>query len=208
MISLKLTVALALCSTVLSSSTLYVSSDPDPDSQPTVLVAPAAATPSLPAFTFTPTPTETVAVLPPDAAEIPVVIPTATSEPTPEPTLVETVLPTDPPAPPVQSTPQKAEVVGVVAGSLTYYTCPPYCGDPAGPLPLAEGQAACGAYYPMGTVILVEGDPLGPTLCNDRGNLGYHQIDRFFWVDAAGKAWIHSVGTYGIITVVSYPETN
>jgi len=66
--------------------------------------------------------------------------------------------------------------------AITFYSCDEgYCGDPAGPLPLAGGQAACGPGWDFGMVLLVEGDPLGPVVCNDTGLLGLYQVDRFFW---------------------------
>ncbi len=63
-------------------------------------------------------------------------------------------------------------------------------------LPLAEGQAACGAFWPMGAIVVIEGDPLGPVVCNDRGWLAPHQVDRFFWREEDGWAWLAQVGGY------------
>ena len=86
---------------------------------------------------------------------------------------------------------------------ITFYACyganGGYCADPAGPEPLAEGQAACGAAWPMGTVLLIEGDPLGPVVCNDLGHLGFYHVDRFFWYESDGWAWLAEVGDRGTV---------
>ena len=66
----------------------------------------------------------------------------------------------------------------------------------AGPLPLAEGQAACGGAWPLGAVLVIDDDPLGPVLCNDRGRLSLYQVDRFFWREEDGWAWLRQVGSY------------
>ncbi len=88
---------------------------------------------------------------------------------------------------------------GVVA-PITFYACHGpkggFCVGTAGPLPLAEGQAACGGAWPMGAVVLIEGDPLGPVVCNDRGWLAPHQVDRFFWHEEDGWAWLRQIGSY------------
>ena len=87
--------------------------------------------------------------------------------------------------------------------SITFYACRGpnggYCGDPSGPLPLAEGQAACGYAWDLGEVLTIEGDPLGPVVCNDHGALSERQIDRFFWEEADGWAWLGLVGTTGTV---------
>ena len=87
-----------------------------------------------------------------------------------------------------------------IQAPVTFYACygpnGGYCVGPAGPLPLAAGQAACGEAWPMGAVLLIEGDPLGPTICNDRGHLAPHQVDRFFWREEEGWAWSAQVGSY------------
>ena len=88
---------------------------------------------------------------------------------------------------------------GTVA-PVTFYACygpnGGFCSGAAGPLPLAEGQVACGGAWPMGAVVSIEGDPLGPALCNDRGSLAPYQVDRFFWNEEDGWAWLAEVGGY------------
>ncbi len=83
---------------------------------------------------------------------------------------------------------------------ITFYACHGpnggFCNDAAGPLPLAEGQAACGGAWPMGAVVSIKNDPLGPTVCNDRGLLAPYQVDRFFWYEEDGWAWQAQVGSY------------
>ncbi len=83
---------------------------------------------------------------------------------------------------------------------VTFYACQGpnggYCSGAAGPLPLAEGQAACGGAWPMGAVVSIEADPLGPAVCNDRGSLAPYQVDRFFWDEEDGWAWLAEVGGY------------
>ncbi len=83
---------------------------------------------------------------------------------------------------------------------VTFYACNGpnggFCNDAAGPLPLAEGQAACGGAWPMGAVVSIEGDPLGPAVCNDRGSLAPYQVDRFVWNVEDGWAWLAQVGSY------------
>ncbi len=87
-----------------------------------------------------------------------------------------------------------------IQAPITFYACygpsGGYCVGPAGPLPLADGQAACGEAWPMGAVLVIEGNPLGPTICNDRGQLAPHQVDRFFWREGDGWAWSAQVGNY------------
>ena len=89
--------------------------------------------------------------------------------------------------------------VSIVA-PITFYACygpnGGYCAGPVGPLPLAEGQAACGEAWPMGAVVVIEGDPLGPVVCNDRGWLAPYQVDRFFWHEEDGWAWSAQIGGY------------
>jgi len=83
---------------------------------------------------------------------------------------------------------------------VTFYACHGpnggFCNGAAGPLPLAEGQAACGGAWPMGELVSIEGDPLGPAVCNDRGSLAPYQVDRFFWHEEDGWAWQAQVGSY------------
>lgn len=80
---------------------------------------------------------------------------------------------------------------------ITYYSCPPYCGDPSGPLPLAEGQAACDPHY-MGRRFLLNG---AEYICNDTGGAVYgDHVDLFFWSDAAGRAYLTAYGTRGVLT--------
>ena len=50
--------------------------------------------------------------------------------------------------------------------------------------------------WPMGEVLMIDGDPLGPVVCNDRGRLAPHQVDRFFWREEDGWAWLRQVGGY------------
>lgn len=47
----------------------------------------------------------------------------------------------------------------------------------------------------MGAVVSIEGDPLGPAVCNDRGRLAPYQVDRFFWREEDGWAWLRQVGS-------------
>ncbi len=93
-----------------------------------------------------------------------------------------------------------------IAAPITFYACygpnGGYCASPAGPLPLDEGQAACGAAWPMGAVLVIERDPLGAVVCNDRGGLASHQVDRFFWREEDGWAWSAQVGSYARIRQV------
>ena len=83
---------------------------------------------------------------------------------------------------------------------ITFYACygpnGGYCAGAAGPLPLAEGQAACGEAWPIGAVLVIEGDPLGAVLCNDRGRLAPYQVDRFFRREEDGWAWSAQIGGY------------
>ena len=80
---------------------------------------------------------------------------------------------------------------------ITFYTCPPYCGDPAGPLPLGEGQAACDPAY-MGRRFALNG---ADYVCNDTGSAvwGAH-VDLFFWSAADGWAYLARYGTSGMLT--------
>ncbi len=95
---------------------------------------------------------------------------------------------------------------GGVQAPITFYACygpnGGYCTGPAGPLPLAEGQAACGSSWPMGAVLVIEGDPLGPVVCNDLGHLAPYQVDRFFWQEEDGWVWSAQVGSYASVQQV------
>ena len=90
-------------------------------------------------------------------------------------------------------------IVGVQT-AVTFYACygpnGGYCAGPAGPLPLAEGQAACGEAWPMGAIVVIESDPLGAVVCNDRGRLAPYQVDRFFRREENGWAWSAQIGAY------------
>ncbi len=83
---------------------------------------------------------------------------------------------------------------------VTFYACHGlnggFCAGAAGPLPLVEGQAACGDAWPLGAVLVIDEDPLGPVVCNDRGRLAPYQVDRFFWREEDGWAWLRQVGSY------------
>jgi hypothetical protein len=43
---------------------------------------------------------------------------------------------------------------------------------------------------------VIDDDPLGPVVCNDRGRLAPYQVDRFFWREEDGWAWVAQVGSY------------
>ncbi len=43
---------------------------------------------------------------------------------------------------------------------------------------------------------MIDDDPLGPVVCNDRGRLAPYQVDRFFWREEDGWAWVAQVGSY------------
>ncbi len=80
---------------------------------------------------------------------------------------------------------------------ITFYTCPPYCGDPAGPLPLAEGQAACDPAY-MGRRFALNG---ADYVCNDTGSAVWDaHVDLFFWSAADGWAYLAEHGTRAELT--------
>lgn len=87
-----------------------------------------------------------------------------------------------------------------IEAPVTFYACygpnGGYCAGAAGPLPLAAGQAACGEAWPMGAVVVIEGDPLVPVICNDRDWLAPYQVDRFLWRAEDGWAWLARVGGY------------
>ena len=86
---------------------------------------------------------------------------------------------------------------GAVAVYVSFYTCPPYCGDPSGPLPLGEGQAACDPTY-MGRRFMLNG---AEWVCNDTGGAvhGAH-VDLFFWEETDGWAYLAAHGTEGALT--------
>ena len=79
---------------------------------------------------------------------------------------------------------------------MTFYSCPPYCADPAGPLPLADRHAACDPSY-MGRRFLLDGIAW---LCNDTGSMVYGaHVDLFFWSEAQGWAYLAQHGTTGVL---------
>lgn len=100
----------------------------------------------------------------------------------------------------IATAPSEGVLTVSIVAPITFYACygpnGGYCAGPVGPLPLAEGQAACGGSWPMGAVLVIEGDPLGPVVCNDRGQLAPYQVDRFFWQEEDGWVWSAQVGSY------------
>lgn len=140
----------------------------------------------------------------------------ATPEPTPVPVPTVEVEPSHEPEPgpadagpaadqapaPEPAQPQRAEAGGVAESTegisvyVTFYSCPPYCNHPAGPLPLAEGQAACDPAY-MGRRFLLNG---AEYICNDTGSAVWgNHVDIFFWDEADGWAYLARYGTTGIL---------
>ncbi len=106
-----------------------------------------------------------------------------------------------------RSSPEGESVDVWITASVTFYACygssGGYCAHPAGPEPLTEGQAACGYGWALGDVVVIDGDPLGPVVCNDRGLLSAYQIDRFFWNESDGWPWLRLVGSLARIRLVS-----
>ena len=124
----------------------------------------------------------------------------------PTPTATPVARPTPTAAPPKRvDAPVQRSVPGAVPVYITFYSCPPYCGDPAGPLPLGEGQAACDPSY-MGRRFALNGREY---VCNDTGNAvwGAH-VDLFFWDSgiqgvadpATGWGYLATYGTRGKLT--------
>ena len=99
--------------------------------------------------------------------------------------------------PDVPEHPQALPAEAAISVWVTFYSCPPYCGDPSGPLPLGEGQAACDPAY-MGRRFALNGSKY---ICNDTGNAvwGAH-VDLFFWSEAEGWAYLAQYGTEGLLT--------
>lgn len=94
----------------------------------------------------------------------------------------------------VQSTPRDTLQHMVVL--VTFYTCPPFCGTMASGATVYEGAAACGYAWDLGTRFTLEGDPTARVyVCEDRGLGPWLWIDIFFQDEAAGYAWLASVGT-------------
>ncbi len=114
------------------------------------------------------------------------------------------ILATRTPTPTSTSTPAttpSGPVGGAVSGNTTtvyisFYSCPPYCGDPSGPLPLADGQAACDWAY-MGRRFLLNGQEW---ICNDTGGMvqGAH-MDLFFSSESEGWSYLSQYGTQGLL---------
>lgn len=96
-----------------------------------------------------------------------------------------------------------ATVGEAVSVSITFYTCPPYCGAMANGQPVYEGAAACGYAFELGQRFRILGDPTGRTyLYADRGLGGYWWVDIFFAEETAGRAWARQVGTRGTIELL------
>ena len=93
-----------------------------------------------------------------------------------------------------------------IPAPITFYNCygpnGGFCSNPAGPLPLAEDQFACGYGWDLGDVLMIEGDPLGSAVCNDRGHLSTYQVDRFFWYEDDGWLWLSHLGVGASVRVV------
>ncbi len=104
-------------------------------------------------------------------------------------------------APPPTAAPVDAEG-WVTLDDLSFYVCDGapagfqdgYCDSPAGPLPLNEGQVACGYAWQIGNRFQIESDPTGRTyVCNDRGRGPSRWLDVFFWHYADGRAFVDSL---------------
>lgn len=141
---------------------------------------------------------------PPWEAPLPTPTPTPRREDAPEPA---PPAPSPTPAPrPERAAPEVAPTVHAqpasgeaVDAKITFYTCPPYCANPSGPLPLAEGQAACDPSWMGQRFILNDRE----YVCNDTGNAvwGAH-VDLFFWDEADGWAYLAEHGTQGRIVLL------
>jgi len=110
------------------------------------------------------------------------------------------------PTPTVQpDVPEHTEALAAesaIAVYVTFYTCPPYCGDPSGSLPLDEGQAACDWAY-MGRRFMLNG---AEWVCNDTGGAVYGaHVDLFFRQEADGWAYLATHGTNGVLTWLDRP---
>ena len=123
---------------------------------------------------------------------------------TPTPTPVPTATPIPSPEP-IRMEGGAAQGSGEVSVYVSFYSCPPYCANPSGPLELAEGQAACDPSY-MGRRFLLNGREY---VCNDTGNAvwGAH-VDLFFWDQGVqgvanlttGWGYLATYGTRGVLT--------
>lgn len=99
------------------------------------------------------------------------------------------------PAPTVRPQPMPRQAApapsggGSQVGLITGYYCeyvPGYprgdgggfCGTTRSGAPVAEGTAACGSNWPIGTTLRIEG--YGTVVCTDTGNLSNNQVDIFF----------------------------
>ena len=133
------------------------------------------------AWSMAPVPVPDFVLVPAPAPEV---VPTPVSEAVPTPAA------TPAPTPEVVATATTTVLV-------TFYSCSQACGDPAGPLPLAEGQAACDPAY-MGRSFALNGHTY---ICNDTGSLvhGAH-VDLFFWEEDRGWAYLAQYGTTGALT--------
>lgn len=109
------------------------------------------------------------------------------------PTATPTTLAVTPaPQPATESNQVQAASVGQSSGEtsrITGYYCHQvegfplwdgggYCGNMSSGRPVYVGAAACGAKWQLGTRLNIEG--YGIVVCEDRGHLGFSQVDIFF----------------------------
>ncbi len=102
----------------------------------------------------------------------------------------------------VAPTPTPTPVEEGIPITLSFYTCPPFCGAMANGETVHKGTAACGYAFELGMRFTIDGDPTGRTYtCKDRGQGPYFWIDIFFADSAAGWTWQKIVGTTGTIHI-------
>ena len=106
---------------------------------------------------------------------------------------------------PLATLPQPAPVVAqqapaaVVYSHLTFYT---EQGPMADGTWTHDGAAACGADFPMGSVLELPDGSI--VVCEDTGYLARNQVDVWRASLAEGWDWTHSWGDYGDVIVLAW----
>ena len=91
---------------------------------------------------------------------------------------------------------------------MTFYVCSGapvgfdggFCGKMANGEIVHPGAVACGYAYRLGDTLKIKGDSLNRTYtCEDRGLLGWSQVDVWFPTYAEGRAWRDQLPLYPLV---------
>ena len=110
---------------------------------------------------------------------------------------------------PNATSPEPIATRSILTGvNITFYDCANqgFCGAMYNGRKVYEGAAACSWNLPIGTRLVIVGDPTHRIYtCEDRGLLANTWVDIFWYHPSQGQSWQSIVGRYGTIEIVSMP---